>query len=132
MLEEDLKVIRESLVKVVIKYACERSVKRIRKTVEVWLGDKDKDNGIISSREVLVQHDSGRAELNRPILALGILKEVEEIYGVNGSVFLWCDSSEVVGIGNGRHAKELPPRACGRNMDMVIQREFWWRGTDES
>ena len=47
-------------------------------TVAVWLGDANKAEGVIKTREVWgLPHDSGREELDGQLFITELLKEVE-------------------------------------------------------
>lgn len=104
--------------------ACDGSVKGGAKAVSVWLGDRETEEGIMISEEVEgLPHDSGRAELAGPLIALKILTEIERNYGEVGHVVLWSDSKETIQTNRKSKVAKLPSRACKRNVDMRLQLE---------
>jgi len=59
----------------------------------VWLGDGESQTRTMMSKEVEgYPHDSGRTKLEGPIMALKVLRHIEEKYGEVGIIELWRDS----------------------------------------
>ena len=66
-------------------------------------------------------HDSGRAELDGPILAQEVLSKIEQEYGEMCKDKLCTDSAEMVRVCKHNKLKFLPSRCCARNADMLLQ-----------
>ena len=104
--------------------ASDGSVKDGKKTVAVWLGSRTSPGKVMLSREVVgLPNDSGRAELEGPLLALETLRDIEEANGTIGQVTLWCDSQEVVDEFEQPKLSMLPSGCCKRNTDMLLRKE---------
>ena len=89
----------------------------------VWFGVRDKEEGVMISREVKgYPHDLGRAELDGTVLALELLKKIEEEYGETFEAKLSIDNAEVVEVSRCDRLKLLPSRSCGRNVDMLLHK----------
>lgn len=79
------------------------------------------ERGILAAREVNgVTHESAKTDLDGSIVALEILREVEEKYGKTRKVSIWFDSRKVAGICKGDKVKKLPPRPCDCNVHMRV------------
>ena len=121
--DEDVKAVRAVMANGPVECASDGSVMGKKSAVAVWFGNRDVEDGVMTSREVRgYPHDSGRAELDGPILALEVLKRIEEVYGETCEVKLWTDSAEVVGVSKRDKLKLLPSRSCVRNADMLLHK----------
>ena len=75
-----------------LEAASDGSVKDGKKTVAVWLGSRESTNHVMLSKEVAgLPNDSGRAELEGPLIALEAFRGIEEANRAVDSVTLWSD-----------------------------------------
>ena len=95
--EEGLRVIKGAIERGTLECASDASVVNQRKAVALWMGDRETEEGVMVVKDVRgYPHDSGRAELEGPVLAIETLCRLEEEYGLRSNTTLWCDNAEVV------------------------------------
>ena len=71
--DEDVEAVRGVMANGPVECASDGSVMWGKSAVAVWFGNRDRDGGLMISREVRgYPHDSGREELDGPILALEV------------------------------------------------------------
>ena len=88
------------------------------------MGRRSTEEGVMIAGEVEgAPCDSGRAELAGPVVALTVLRDLEEKFGTKGNMVLWCDSAEVVSKCRKTRLRRLPSRCCVRNVDLLLERE---------
>ena len=68
-------------------------------------------------------HVSGREELDGPVLLLRKLVRLQEFAGIVKRVIMGIYNMEVVNILNDKEWRQMPPRACARNVDLRLQME---------
>ena len=121
---QELGELKEYMLEGTLVGASDGSVMGDKKAILVWMGDKETGEGVMISEGVPgYPHDSGRAELAGPIVALRTLRRIEERYGVVGNVVMWTDSMETLRVYKKGKVKKLPSRSCARNVDLKLQLE---------
>ena len=79
----------------------------------MWTGNKKTEEGIILTKRVEgLPHDSGRAEMEGPILAMQVLTQVRDEYGLMCKTRLGCNNAEVVGRWKEKKMNMLPSKSC--------------------
>ena len=107
-----------------LECASDGSVRGNKKAVAVWMGNRNTEKGVMMTRTVRgLPHDSGRAELDGPLLAMQVLGQIKQEYGIECKVRLGCDNAEVVAKWNNTRVNKLPSKCCSRNMDMLLRKE---------
>ena len=107
-----------------LECASDASVRGQRKTVAVWMGNRKMEEEIMLKRNVKgLQHDSRRAEMDGIILAMQVLMQVNDKYGMECKTRLGCNNAEVVGKWKERGVSLLPSKSYSRNMDMMLKRD---------
>ena len=118
-----VEAVRRVMSRGLLECASDGSVMGGKSAVAVWFGVRDEEEGVMISREVKgYPHDSGRAELDGPVMALEVLKKIEDDYGETCDAKLWIDNAEVVELSRCDRLKLLPSRSCGRNVDMLLHK----------
>ena len=96
----------------------------VRGKVVVCIRRKYTEDGIMLTIEVRGKpFDSGRAELAGPLMALTVLKEIEEEFGTVGITVLLCESKEIVGECKDEKLRLLPSRSFSPKADLVLEKE---------
>ena len=122
--EEGLRIVKKEIMERALECASDGSVKGGKKTVAVWMGNRKTEKGVMLTREVRgLPHNSGRAELDGPMLALQVLGQVKEKYGIECKARIGCDSAEVVTKWKNADISKIPSKCCSRNMDMWLRKE---------
>ena len=96
------------------------SVSGDKKAVEIWFGEEEGEQTMLTCEVKGLPHDSGRGEMTGPVIALRTLVRLQETGSTIRRVEMGVDNMEVVHLCETKEVRKIPSMACVRNVDLKL------------